>query len=521
MTIITNLLFYREKMSSGKTLRAMKNALIQGTSQIITWGLTWALLIVLPKELGDANFGRYFFAISYCTMFGTLMNLGINTWLAREIAIETPDHADLSEKHQLLKKITGNVYSIKLILTVSTFIAQSLILWTVGKDTIAIQASIIIGISFIFDNMTFTASSVLQGLERMFYINIASITSKAIVTVGAIYLLLTGHDLLSVCWVHVAASVASMIIIFSVLNRTIPISLGWNKPWMKRIIHGGLPFLIWTIFSEIYLRVDVIMLKGMTSDSIVGWYGAGFRLYNAFMFLPHIFNTVFFPPMTRVANDPEKQDVFKMNVHRLLNLMLFVATPISIVLFVLAKPALQLLYGDSPYLNAAPCLQLFAISLFLTCIDVLLATILVTKNKEKQWSYMAIIAAMFNPAMNAWMIPWTQNAYGNGGIGAALATVITEILMMIGAICLLPKGILSFKSTLPNIGKALLAGAAMAATVYYVPDFINLSNIKVEQFFNLAIRATSGGIVFLICVYIFRFPPKEDIAHILDAIKKR
>jgi O-antigen/teichoic acid export membrane protein len=508
-------------MSSGKTLRAMKNALIQGTSQIITWGLTWALLIVLPKELGDANFGRYFFAISYCTMFGTLMNLGINTWLAREIAIETPEHDDLSQKHQLLKKITGNVYSIKLILTISTFIAQSLLLYTVGKDTIAMQAAIIIGISFMFDNLTYTAASVLLGLERMFCINLAGIISKIIITVGAIYLLLTGHNLLDVCWIHVAASVVSMIIVFAVLHRTIPISLGWDKAWMKRIIHGGLPFLIWTIFSEIYLRIDVIMLKGMTSDSIVGWYGAGFRLYNAFMFLPHIFNTVFFPPMTRVANDPDRQEDFKTNVHRLLNLMLLVATPVSIVLFILAKPALLLLYGESPFLNAAPCLQLFSISLFLTCIDVLLATILVTKNKEKQWSYMAIIAAMFNPAMNAWMIPWTQNAYGNGGIGAALATVITEILMMIAALFLLPKGILSFKATLPNVGKALLAGAAMAATVYYVPDFINLSNIKVEQFFNLAVRATSGGIVFLICVYILKFPPKEDIAHLVDAIRKR
>lgn len=508
-------------MSSGTTLRAIKNAFIQGTSQIITWVLTWALLVVLPRELGDENFGRYFFAISYCVMFSTLMNLGINTWLSRQVAIETPDQAELTEKQRLLKTITGNVLSIKIILIIVTYIVQSLILMSVAKDKVALQAALIIGISYAIDNLYFTASSILQGLERMFWINIANISAKAVITVGAITLLLRGYGIQEVCWMHVLASIAAMFITFSVLHKTIPISLQWDILWIKKILKGGLPFLIWTIFSEIYLRVDVIMLKGMTSDSIVGWYGAGFRLYNAFMFLPHLFNIVFFPPMTRVANDPDRQEDFKTNVARLLNLMLFVAMPISIVLLVLAKPALELLYGDSAFLNAAPCLQLFSVSLFLTCIDVLLATILITKHKEKQWSYMAIAAAALNPAMNAFMIPWSQHAYGNGGIGAALATVITEIFMMAGAISMLPKGILSFRKAGLNIFKAACAGGCMAITIFAIPEFITNFDVKLNQFLNIALRASSGGFVFVVIAFILRFPPKEDIHHIIYALKSK
>ena len=48
-----------------KTRLALKNTAIQAASQLVTWTLSWILLVILPRYLGDVQFGKLFFAISY------------------------------------------------------------------------------------------------------------------------------------------------------------------------------------------------------------------------------------------------------------------------------------------------------------------------------------------------------------------------------------------------------------------------------------------------------------------------
>ena len=43
-----------------KTRRALKNTAIQAASQLVTWTLSWFLLVILPRKLGDASFGKLF-----------------------------------------------------------------------------------------------------------------------------------------------------------------------------------------------------------------------------------------------------------------------------------------------------------------------------------------------------------------------------------------------------------------------------------------------------------------------------
>ena len=495
---------------AGKTKRAIRNTAIQVGAQAVTWTLSWVLLVVLPRYLGDAGFGKLFFAISYGTIFSAFINLGVNTYVVREVAVMKSQHGmDGGEKRRekQVGELIGNVFCLKITLAIIVYAIMSGLIYLLPYEDLTRQAVLIIGASTCLGAVTLTLGGVFQGFESMSVPSIALILEKIIITTACVLLLMSGYSLLSVCWVYLAGAVANFIVTFLFLFRKIPFGFNWKRDSIRKIFLGGLPFFIWIIFGEIYVRIDVLMLSQMTSDAVVGWYGAAFRLYSTLLFIPHILNTSIFPAMSRMGADKENWDDFAKASRRVMNLMLFIAVPTAAGTILIADPILVLLYGISPFQHAGPCLKLFGVSILLVCVDVLLGSILIARGKEKQWAYMAILAAIFNVLLNIFAIPLTQKVYGNGGIGAAASTVLTEGLLMAGAFYLMPSGILYAR----NIGTFIRSGILSLVMV------IGLTFIPLP---HMVWTVVAGALFYLIFSWIIRVLPREDFEHIRYAILK-
>lgn len=489
----------------GKTRTVIVNSALQTGTQVVTWALSWILLVILPRRLGDENFGTLFFAISYGTIFATCINLGINSFLLKQVAILRP--SDDTPVPEELRELVGGIVTLKLTLAVLTYAIQSILIFILPYDALTQQTVLIIGAATCIGSLTLTAGSVFQGMEKLWIPNAALIAEKAVTTLVCTVLLLRGASLLPVCWVYLVAAAVSLVLVALPLARTIPMRLRLTRPLLRTIMIGGLPFLIWVIFGEIYVRIDVLMLSLMTSAAVVGWYGAAFRLYSTLLFVPHTLNTVVFPALIRMGAKDDDDAAFSRATERLMILLLAAAMPIGVGTAIIAPHILRLLYGEGPFANSGPCLQIFSASIVLVCIDVMLGSVLIARHREKMWSLMAVAAAAFNPLMNAWMIPLTQRLYGNGGIGAATATLLTELLMMIGAICLLPRGILGRRTIITAV-KAAAVSLAMGALIVA---------LKLENVF--AIIAV-GGLFYTIVALATGVIPFTIIAHIRHAIFK-
>src|SRR5204863_9885771 len=81
-----------------------------------------------------------------------------------------------------------------------------------------------------------------------------------------------------------------------------------------------------------------------------------------------------------------------------------------------------------------------------------------------QWALTAVRGALLNPMLNAFAIPLSQQMLGNGAVGAAAVTTVTELFMMAVGLRLLPKGVLN-RATLTDVLRMLAAGVAMAGVV--------------------------------------------------------
>ena len=494
-----------------KTRRALKNTAIQAVSQLITWTLSWILLVILPRKLGDANFGKLFFALSYGMIFSQLINLGVNTFLVREVAVLHPapdlSGTENSRRRNALRALISNVFTLKVGLGIVVYLLQSALIFVLPYDEVTRAAVLIIGLGTCVGAIAQTLSGVFQGLENMLGPNIAVIVEKTFVTGGCWLLLVLGFDLRAVCWAHTAATVLSFALQLGWLRRLERFTLAWDRVLIRRVFLGGLPFLVWVIFGEIYVRIDVLMLSLMTTDAVVGWYGAATRLYGTLLFIPNILMTSVFPAMMRLGAGGQDDVAFGRASERLMNLLLFAAVPVAAGTIAIAAPFVKLLYGVGPFQQAAPNLQILGGSILLVCIDVVLGTALIARGKEKPWAGMAVAAAFFNPLLNLWAIPWATKLWGNGGIGASWATLLTEVLMMLGALWLMPKGVFSRRNLLCG-AKAVALGVAMVLLLRWWGTQ------------NLFLLIGAGGAFYLPLALLIGVVPREDLAHIFHAIFK-
>ncbi len=495
-----------------RTQRALANTAIQGSGQLVTWVLSWILLVMLPRALGDEGFGRFFLALSYGMLFSTLVNLGINTFVVREVAVLRACSGQTSGKahgHSALHELLGTVLSLKLVLAIGVYALQALLIFLLPYDPATRQAVLIIGIGTALGAVAQSIGGVFQGFERLLAPNVALVAEKIIITGGCAVLLGLGHGLVAVCWVHTLASAGNLAIQLVWLRRIQPLRLSWRAAMVKRVMLGGLPFLVWVVFGEIYVRIDILMLSLMTSTAVVGWYGAATRLYGALLFIPNILTTAIFPAMMKLgADEAGDGHDFARASERLMHLIIFAAVPVAFGAIAVAQPLIVRLYGPGPFEHAAANLRVLGFAVLLVCVDVVLGTALIARGREKALAAMAVAAAAFNPLVNLVTIPMAMRLWGNGGVGAAVSTVLTELLMMGGALWLMPRGVFSSRMLVTG-----LKGVALGVAMVLILQGLNTSSL------SLLIAAGAG--LYLPAAWVTGLMPTGEIRHLWHAARRR
>ena len=108
---------------------------------------------------------------------------------------------------------------------------------------------------------------------------------------------------------------------------------------------------------------------------------------------------------------------------------------------IVAEDMFDLLYGDK-FDNSVILVQIIAFHIPVVAIDMILGMILFASDQQRKWVLVGCTAAVLNPILNLFAIPFTRDHYDNGAIGAAVTTIATEMVMMFGGFHLRPPGVL-------------------------------------------------------------------------------
>jgi O-antigen/teichoic acid export membrane protein len=429
-----------------------KNTTVMMGSQLVTWASSFVLMLFLPRYLGSEDYGRLYLAISITTIAQLLVNFGGHYPITKEA----------SRSRANTPHLVVDFIGIRTVLWAMSIVGLILFCYLVGYSREITGIITILGVANLWWGATVVISSCFRGLEIMQYPSFGAVVERVFVTIVGVAALLMGANSLVIAVVMAIGMLLNFLVCVRFLPRIVSRLPKVNWHASIELIRTSVPYFFSSLFSVVYFRVDAVLMSLMTPAAVVGWYGAAYRFFDTLMFLPLIFSIAVFPVLSRLRI--EKEERLIQTAQKSIELISLAAIPISVSVLVFAEQIIQLFFGLRDYHASVPVLRIFAVTLILVYLDFILVNTVLASDKQRRWSVIAFIAVPLNIVLNYYLIPYTQNQYGNGGLGAAVVTFATELYILINAVALQPEGFLrDARLAIPLKGVA--AGVSMLGSM--------------------------------------------------------
>jgi O-antigen/teichoic acid export membrane protein len=436
----------------------VRSVFMLGGAQLVTWIGSAALTILLPRYLGDADLGKLTLALALTNLLGLVTDLGATSYLTKEVARQ-PERAS---------ELTWNLLLMRLPLCVLAAVISVVIAHTANYDEYTRQIVYVLTIGILITALSNMVIAALQGLHVIKVLAMCSmITKVGQAGISVLFLLLGGGAIwVAVAWV--ATSLVVLVLSTVVLLRHMRFTPRLNFKLWRPLLLAGLPFFVWQAALLIYGQIDTVLLAFLTQDVVVGWYAAAYRIVMIPVFIPTIVVTVIFPALSAASSD---RPAFNEIARRAVHFVTLVTVPMALGIMLLPDKIIHLLNYPAGFDNSILPLAILAPHLPLAAIDVMIGTVLNTRDRQRRWAVTGIAAAILNPLLNLLVIPYTQTTFGNGAIGAATITTFTEAFMLVVGVCLLPRDVFG-RETVSAVLKCVAAGLVMSAAVVFTRDMV-------------------------------------------------
>lgn len=474
--------------------RVINNTAISFLGQIVTWISTMLLTIAYGRFLGDVKFGELFLAITIVSLVGFPLEFCFNQQITRDVAQE-PDKA--------LKYLT-NAFIMKVALWLVLYGVILLLCWLLGYSPEERALVVICGLTLLSNSISNIFRALHYAFEWIIFPVVGSILEKTPVAIVGILLLRQGAGVQAMAFVLLGGGIASAIWQACGFFALKGVRFELDLKLIRSLINTSIPFLMYGALAVIYYRLDTILLSLMANIAVVGWYNAGYRLFDTLSFIPNlVISAILYPIFAKLSVTSHAN--LKIAIEKSTNLLLFCSIPITTGLIVTAPNIISFLYHRPEFTHTIPSLQALAPGLIFLYLNFVLCAILMSTRQEKKMTLMAAVALVFNLLLNLFLIPLYQH------IGAALVTSLTELLLFCMAAMFVPRHLLPFAS-IHVAWKALIASFVMTLAIWILGTF------HIFDIFVILLVAipTYFGVATLLSTI-----PRNDVLALYSAIRSK
>ncbi|MCX6135645.1 MAG: flippase [Ignavibacteriales bacterium] len=390
----------------------LRNSVLLFGFHVFTKSLAFISFILLAKYLGTQLFGVYNYAFALTALFIPLCDLGMDTYLMREIPRLT--EADIPKQ-------LGAVLSWKGLLTFLVCLVMSLttgLLDTFGSERFFMV--VLAGLITLLRTYWTTFASFFRAINRVGYetglLSLARVAEFVVIVVS----ISTDNGLLTLLAVLTLVNIVFVSLTHVLVRRrfTRPIMVG-DFAHMISMLRGGLPFALATIFSAIYFNFDTVLLSKFIGDEAAGVYRAAYNLIFPLTMFGLAITGAVFPFASQ--NYRDRPGEVESVVQRSIVQLLLIALPIAIITTLLSREIVRFLFAPE-FAATAECLSILVWFLPVVFLTNFYSNTLGAIDEQTFVLKVTILSALFNIIANLVVIPM----YGQ--VGASINTVLTALI---------------------------------------------------------------------------------------------
>src|SRR5438552_2005089 len=375
-----------------------------------------AFYVVMARELGAKGFGVFTFGLAFVILTTTLGNFGQDSVLTREVARD----------HALLDRYFANTLVLKVVISAVSLAVAIGVAAAVGVPSQTLEVLALLGPAAVLELLMSTCFASFQAFERLEFVPIALISQRTLTALAGIAALLAGADVVTVAAIYLVGSLfgfslALRLFLRRIARPALEVTPSRWLPLMKASAAIGLS----SVFAVVLFRVDMTMLAAFKSSTVVGHYGAAYRLLEATLFISWSVSSAVYPVFSRLSptSEPRVGFVFERSV----KLGIALTFPLAAGALVLAGPVVRVLYGHA-YADSVTALRLLAPAIALYPLTYVAASFLVSQRRQRAMMIVFGLVATENILANFVLIPWLSLN------GAALNTSISTVLVAVGLV---------------------------------------------------------------------------------------
>lgn len=393
---------------------AGRNALTLGSSLILTWGVAFLVRFQLPRFLGPAQFGAFNFADAFSAAFFTLAEMGIDTYIIREVTVRLKHASDF----------VGGVLVARLCAAAVLLVAMYVTLSVSGRPETVRAAVLIFGVTQLAVINNNSMAALLQASTHVGRLALANVLSKVLWGAGLAVAIIYQASLPLLVLPLLVAEIVKTGVLLPQVRRVAHVDFRIDTAATRRVLRASLPYFLNMGAVTIGARLTAATLAFVTTDANeIGWYAAASNLAGLAMLLAPLIGWVMMPLLARAqARSPGEAYAI---LRRAIEVLMVLIVPVTLFLSLGAPEIVHLAFG-AKFAESAASLRVLAFD-FMPMYLAIIASTALTLN-DRQWNVTAI-SLLGIPLRGVLIVPLSKLCGSMLGVGGvAVGASLTEVI---------------------------------------------------------------------------------------------
>jgi O-antigen/teichoic acid export membrane protein len=432
-------------MSEGRLVA--RNMAYLTAAQVLTIPLSVGLNLLYARYLGPRDFGLIYLAGTMCGFGVLVVEWGQQGVLPAMIA------RDRSQAGVLL----GSGLAWRGIVACLVYVVLAGISMLLGRDGLFQWVLAACFVQAVWTSLAGAYKDSIRGFERTDIPAFAHVAEQLLLFLIVLPLLLLGGRLDALLVTGMVFGIVPVLGLSLVYKRVGIGELRVRRKVMAAMLSMGTPFVFSNLALALQPCIDAVFLSKFSSQEAVGWYSVTRRLVGVLVLPAMTLIGSLYPTLCRLWEETESG--YLETTRDAVKGITLLAVPAALGCALYPEVGVAL-FGERKFGPAEDNLRVMSMFLFLVYFSMPFITAVLAAGKRRAWTIVQLLCVAAGLLLDPFLISWFQKNFNNGGLGLCVATVVTESLVIVAAVFLMPRGVLN-RSVLRTMMLAALSGIPM------------------------------------------------------------